>query len=385
MQAQSDEAPLVITEVLVNGGQRARDASFEWVELQSRSDRTLSLAGWTLEDNHGADPLPALNLSPGQFLLVIANADVAAVFPGGRPDGSALTVIEDGRIGNGLANTGDRLQLRDPAGNAADALSWGDDRTFTDLPAPAAGQTLGLDAGTQQFRPGDPTPGAALPSLPALRDEPAPLRISEIFANAGRGGADAAFEWVEIFNPLNEPVDLTGWRLADNVGSDLLPGGSVPAQGYTVIAATAEAVPEALNVVIVADGRLGNGLANSGDLVSLLDPAGREVDVVDYSRPPVPLPERGRSIALRLESPGESGNGWVVNAEPSPGRGAVRPVLSGAIDPIADQGTSPSVIREGGDAGGFPVWGLVALALGIPVLTIGGQYVWKRRWALVPR
>ena len=227
MQAQSDEAPLVITEVLVNGGQGGRDASFEWVELQNRSDRTLSLAGWTLEGNHGADPLPALNLSPGQFLLVIANADVAAVFPGGRPDGSALAVIEDGRIGNGLAN--------------------------------------------------------------------------------------------------------------------------------------------------------------SGDLVSLLDPAGREVDAVDYSRPPVPLPERGRSIALRLESPGESGNAWVVNAEPSPGRGAVRPVLTGPIDPIAGQETSPSVIREGGDDDGFPAWGLVALAVGIPVLTIGGQYVWKRHWALVPR
>ena len=385
MQAQSDEAPLVITEVLVNGGQGGRDASFEWVELQNRSDRTLSLAGWTLEGNHGADPLPALNLSPGQFLLVIANADVAAVFPRRqagrerpgrdrrRPHWQRLS--EHGRPA-AAPRPGQQRRRRPLVGRRSHVHGSARARRRSDA-RPRRG-----DAAVPPWRS---HPWAALPSLPALRDEPAPLRISEIFANAGRGGADAAFEWVEIFNPLNEPVDLTGWRLADNVGSDLLPGGSAPAQGYAVIAATAEAVPEALNVVIVPDGRLGNGLANSGDLVSLLDPAGREVDAVDYSRPPVPLPERGRSIALRLESPGESGNAWVVNAEPSPGRGAVRPVLTGPIDPIAGQETSPSVIREGGDDDGFPAWGLVALAVGIPVLTIGGQYVWKRHWALVPR
>jgi len=50
----------------------------------------------------------------------------------------ALIVLKEGRIGNGLADKGDRLLLRDPSGNLADAVSWGDDAGVLSPPVATA-------------------------------------------------------------------------------------------------------------------------------------------------------------------------------------------------------------------------------------------------------
>ena len=40
-------------------------------------------------------------------------------------------------------------------------------------------------------------------------------------------------EWVELYNPTGASVDLTGWKLSDGEGDDLL-SGSIAAGGYIV-------------------------------------------------------------------------------------------------------------------------------------------------------
>jgi hypothetical protein len=42
------------------------------------------------------------------------------------------------------------------------------------------------------------------------------LVISEVFYDASQTGTDSHYEWVEVFNPTDAPVDLAGWRLRDN-------------------------------------------------------------------------------------------------------------------------------------------------------------------------
>ncbi|MDE2640049.1 MAG: lamin tail domain-containing protein, partial [Chloroflexota bacterium] len=322
-------AGLAITEVLAHAGRGSQEAAFEWVEVYNAGAAPVDLTGWRLADNRAEDPIPPTTLDPGAYLIVGGGVELAAELPAGV----TLVVVEDGRIGNGLANGGDRVVLIDPAGATVDGVSWGSDQTITDLAPAHRGQTLSRGAAGWVAAP--PSPGAphtAEPAQPAADAAPEPepadspaevaispshLRITEIFASAGQGSRDAAFEWVEVHNAGSEPIDLTGWTIADNVAVDVLPSGVVAPGGYLTIGGSAEAAEGAADVVL-EDGRIGNGLANSGDVVTLRDPEGRLADEVAYGEGSVPLPEVGRSIALRDD-------GWVLNAAPSPGSGDVTP------------------------------------------------------------
>lgn len=199
--------------------------------------------------------------------------------------------------------------------------------------------------------------------------------------NSSQGRANTAHEWVEIWNRSTVSVALDGWTLEDNHARDALPQRDVPPGGFALIAASPEALSEAAAtesppndaiVIILDDGRIGNGPANSGDIVTLMDPAGRPVDSVDYRSPPTPLPGPGRSIALR-------DGAWILNIEPSPGEPTVRPLFEAqSIDPSAGEGSARTV--EKSDAGsGIPAWALVAIALGVPLAALAAQTGWRRR------
>ncbi len=331
-----------ITEVRAAAGRGSQDAAYEWVEIHNPGPASIDLTGWSLADNRADDPIPATTLAAGAYLIVGGSEALADELPGDVH----LVVVADGRIGNGLANSGDRVLLIDPSGEAVDGVSWGSDRTIMILAPPPSGQTLSRSGGNWSAATASPgaghqveridAPAEATPepeptdSAPETTPEPEPtaspaeatlplppLRITEIFASAGMGSRDAAFEWVEVFNAGAEPVDLTGWTIADNAAVDVLPGGIVAPGAYVTIGGSAEAADGAVDVVL-EDGRIGNGLANRGDVVTLRDPVGRVVDEVDYRAPPIPLPEVGRSIAL-------SGDVWVLNAVPSPGSDGATP------------------------------------------------------------
>ena len=327
-----------ITEVRAAAGRGSQDAAYEWVEIHNPGPASIDLAGWRLADNRGEDPIPATTLGAGAYLIVGGSEALAAELPADLQ----LVAVADGRIGNGLANSGDRVLLIDPSGVAVDGVSWGSDRTILVLAPPPSGQTLarsGADWSAATASPGaahraervDPPAEATLP-LP-------PLRITEIFASAGMGSREAAFEWVEVSNAGEEPVDLTGWTIADNAAVDVLPGGVVAPGAYVTIGGSAEAADGAVDVAL-EDGRIGNGLANRGDVVTLRDPLGRVVDEVDYRAPPIPLPKVGRSIAL-------TEGGWVLNAAPSPGSDGVTPPPAEAEPPAPSQ--TPAPVPPGDD------------------------------------
>ena len=212
------------------------------------------------------------------------------------------------------------------------------------------------------------------------------MRISEVFASAGEGSNDAAFEWVELRDEGETPVDLAGWTIADNVAIDEIGDVILAPGGLIVIGGGVEAAGGQADVTI-ADGRIGNGLANDGDVVTLRDAFGRLVDEADYRAPPLPRPEEGRSIALTEA-------GWVLNTDPSPGSSAVTPLLASLV--IDGEGDGPTTEIEGSDAqatdpglacndaeaedgDGIPAAALVAVALGVPLAAIGGRGVWRSR------
>lgn len=91
----------------------------------------------------------------------------------------------------------------------------------------------------------------------------------------GTLGNDNA-EWIELFNPATIPIRLDGWRLAASDGSPVIDlRGQLPAGGYWLLERTADTtVPE-----VSADQIYTGSLANTGDELRLLDPAGRVIDV----------------------------------------------------------------------------------------------------------
>jgi hypothetical protein len=263
---------------------------------------------------------------------------------------------------------------------AVDGVSWGTDRSLTESVAPVAGLSLSRSAGMGAPVVGAATPGASgVAAAVTVVGEPAALQITEIFANAGAGQRDAAFEWIELHNPTDEAVSVGGWFIADNGGSDRLPAAEIAAGGYLVVAGSVEAVD--VEALVVEDGRLGNGLANSGDLILLIDPAGREVARVDFSGPPLPLPEAGASLAL-------VDGLWILNLEPTPGAAGSTGLLSrldsdGSLNDSGQGGERGAPAREDG-GGGIPALAIVAIGLA-PLLAWAAVTVWRRRTALEPK
>jgi hypothetical protein len=115
----------------------------------------------------------------------------------------------------------------------------------------------------------------------------------------GSGVADAEDEYIELYNPLTEAVDLTGWLLDD------AEGGSRP---YRLPMGTAIG-PRGFLLVFRRESRI--VLNNEGDEVRLLTPGGMVVDRFVYGR------SRPDTAWSRREDGGEE---WTDEYPPSPGR-----------------------------------------------------------------
>lgn len=203
-----------------------------------------------------------------------------------------------------------------------------------------------------------PTATAATPTLTATATAPAPsaarLLIYEVLYDALQAGQDAAYEWVELYNPNDAPVALAGWRLADNSAEDALSEGTIPAHGLIVIAANEAAFrqnePTFTGILIaLADGRIGGGLGNDGDRLALLDPTGAIVDALSYGNdttflnPAAIDAPAGHSLERRNDQDTDTAADWIDCFPPSPGVQGVSatPTVAATATPSATPSPSP--------------------------------------------
>lgn len=197
--------------------------------------------------------------------------------------------------------------------------------TGTPTPAPSAsGTPTGKASPTATVTP-DSTPTAT-----ATSGAPPALLISEVFYDPPQTGTDSAHEFVELFNASDVPVNVTGWRLADNGGEDALPDAVIAPGGYLVVAASRDGFlanfPAFAGSVISLEGAIGNGLSNTGDRVTLVAPDGSVGDAMSYGsdtsafEPACPDVEAGESLA-RTPSDRDTGTAadWHAQAAPNPG------------------------------------------------------------------
>ena len=140
---------VVINEVYYHGS-----AEKEWVELYNASSGTVNLNGWEIFDNYSNDDLPDVNLASGQFAVIFYDHDdndsPAIDF---SIDPGAVLIALDSPIGNGLADVGDKVVLKDNADQEIDAMSYGDDISVFTLVGVGSGHSLarkpkGIDTNT---------------------------------------------------------------------------------------------------------------------------------------------------------------------------------------------------------------------------------------------
>ncbi len=125
----------------------------------------------------------------------------------------------------------------------------------------------------------------------AVRFEHTHVPMSHIVINEFQADVEAGMEskneWVELYNPTANTIDLTGWQLCDDSACQTLPAGtSITPQNYLVITPDEStwkhwpAVPLASRVVL--DEEIGGGLGNDGDRIVLRDAGGAVVDELSY-------------------------------------------------------------------------------------------------------
>lgn len=390
--AQDAEEQVVwISEVRPNAGQGRNDAQHEWFELTNAGHRPIDLTGWTIADNTSSDPLDGLVIQPAESVVIgVATATPESV------GATLVPLIADGRIGNGLANSGDQWRLINPDGLVVSAMSWGDDRTYDVVAAADADQSVHRESPTAAATVAAPDPGEiavnVLPNHetqtdadaiddPAVTESTLPteaeedqspteivgaahvVRITELLPAPLSGQP----EWVELFNPGDAPIDLDGWSIGDLSRRTEL-SGLIPARGRLVISTSPL---DGDGVSLVVD-RIGNGLNNDADTIALFDANNREVDRIAYGTDELPAPNAGLSLALDPER-------WVVTAQPSPGSDRVVPLIEDAFrsaairQPVSDEGRLPVVQAQ--PEGGVNAWMIVSYALIGVILTLS-----VRRW-----
>ncbi len=119
-------------------------------------------------------------------------------------------------------------------------------------------------------------------------------------------------EFVELHNPGDEDLDLSGWSLTDAVSFTMPPGTTLAADGYLVVAMDPVALQARFGVSAL--GPWSGKLNSSGEKIILKDAGGTQIDRVDYKFG-FPWPSRidGEGASAELINPGlenDDGSSW---------------------------------------------------------------------------
>ena len=165
------------------------------------------------------------------------------------------------------------------------------------------------------------------------------ILINEIMYNPEQN--DDFNEWVELHNPMDLPINLSGWSLTDNYEEDFLEGDldhgsgtmTIPPKGYAVIADHETKIYENYSIpdkairIYVDDLSIGNGLGNDADKLILKNSLGSIVDAVEWGQNYTDIPgspaetvSEGHSMARYYEvDTNDSKTDFYEGIAPTPG------------------------------------------------------------------
>jgi hypothetical protein len=150
-------------------------------------------------------------------------------------------------------------------------------------------------------------------------------------------------DWVELYNPMDHSVDISGWVFKDE--DDLhaytfASGTQIPSKGFIVIANDMTAFHNLFPAVTNYVGSMGFGFAGGGELLRVFNNTGTLIDTVHYDDvAPWPTRPDGQGATLELISPdldNALGQNWKasgITTHGTPGEG--NSINVGIPDPVA--------------------------------------------------
>jgi len=262
----------------------------EFIELYNTGLLDVDISGWTLGDDDG-NPIvfPPGTSIPGDGFLTL--------FGGGSPEGVPGVVLTDtGKLGgNGLANAGDAVLLRDSSGAIIDQFTYPvpDVRGDRDVSMMMVPDGIGDWVNPVKWKDAMYSPGR-----PNHDEEELPaVVLNEVLADppdgmagdANNDGVRSSYqdEFIEIKNIDNDPVDISYWSVTDDDNSTMLfrfPRGTILWPGSRAVVFGGGKPTEIPGQVFKSIGRISNGLANSRDRVFITTPDFRVMDLVQWPK-----------------------------------------------------------------------------------------------------
>jgi len=221
----------------------------EWVEIRNHLDQPVDLQGLLLRDNERDDAfIGGTAVVPAGGYLVVGGA-LSPELTGGAP----VSVVWEADMG--LSNSADAFVIEangvvldevewDPSWPVSDGLSVGLDPDATD-PTEVSSWCVGTELyGVAGYgSPGQPNPPCPAPfaGIDAWELEVGDLLITEVLQSPSRVEDDYG-EWIEVYNPGDEPVNLEGLTLVSDDGdaADIDTRAVVEPGAYAVLAGFAD-------------------------------------------------------------------------------------------------------------------------------------------------
>ncbi len=233
---------------------RGTAESPDWIELYNSSSEQQDVSGYKLYDSGGKEgSKPKLTLPAGTIIPAL---------------GLLVVVVDDTtEAGFGLSSGGEEVWLEDTSGKVIDSIAF---------PALEATQSYGKTVeGSKEWKIWDQVTrglGNSGSDVVIL-----PMVLNEAFSRGVPGNLD----WVEIYNPSNVALPLSGYMIYDT-------GGKSGVKAKMVFPAGASAPAKGFYVITVDDtSAAGFGLSSGGDEIWLEDASGTQIDYIKIPAMPV--------------------------------------------------------------------------------------------------
>ncbi|HNE69697.1 MAG TPA: lamin tail domain-containing protein [Anaerolineales bacterium] len=320
---------VIISEVAWAG--TVAEGDDEWIELYNPGTSDININGWKLKDNSSIISLTGSIPAGGYYLIEDTSVAVS-------------DVTHDLIFNMSLSNSGESLELYDGSNILIDTAnkdggSWpaGDVDTKGTMER-IVSKTDSDDAwvtNTGFIKNGKDRNGGDIwgtPKNPAPVSTPTPtpsggmsIVISEV-AWAGTA-ANSSDEWVELYNPGASQIDITGWKLIDGGGTEIILNGKIDPGSFFLLEDNENTVSDIIASQL--DGNL--ALTNEGETLQLLDGSNTIIDSANNDGGGWPAGSNSTYGTMeRIVSSPDGNNAWYTNA---------------------------GIVKNGKDANGGDIWG----------------------------
>ena len=216
---------VVINEFRVRGPNGGND---EFIELFNPTSGSVDISGWKVRGSNVSGTIgdrltlpPNTTLGPGCYYL--ATNAAASGYSGAVTGNQTYTtgITDDGGLALTLANNsivdqvglsagsafGEGTRLTSLGGTTASNLDRGYSR------AVAGVDTNDNDADFDLLTPSDPQNRGSVPGCAPPPVDQGDAVISQVYGGGGNGGSVFTNDFIEIFNPGPDPVNLAGWSV----------------------------------------------------------------------------------------------------------------------------------------------------------------------------